>query len=157
MARILSLLAIAAGVTPLATVPASAQTPGFPFALPQPVLSSQTESATGDQVATLGMSLDDCATWFTDVYTQAQELAPGYTLSGYGTEPGPENRRYTFGVLEAPNTLLQLELSETEGQCVLRLSGQPWIIQTDEFRWSWAPLPLLNGERLELDPLLQAP
>ena len=157
MARILLLLAIVAGVPAFAPAPVAAQTPGFPFALPQPVLSSQTDDTTGDQVATLGMSLADCATWFTEIYAQAQELAPGYTLSGYGTEPGPDNRRYTFGILHAPNTLLQLDLSETDGQCVVRLGGQPWIIQTDEFRWSWAPLPLLNGETLPLDPLLQAP
>ena len=157
MARIPLLLATLAGVPTLVSAPAAAQSPGFPFALPQPVVSAQADGATGDQVATLGMSLTECAAWFTDRYAQALELAPGYTLAGYGTEPGPENRRYTVGVLQARNALRQLELSETEGQCVVRLSHQLWIIQTDEFRWSWAPLPLLNGERLELDPLLQAP
>lgn len=136
---------------------ADAQDSGFPFALPEPVLNIETDDVSGDHVATIGMSLVDCAAHFTGVYTRAEELGPGYTISGYGTEPGPANRRYVFGVLQAPNTLFELNLSETDGQCVVRFGSQPWIIQTDEFRWSWAPLPLLNGETLDLDPLLQAP
>jgi hypothetical protein len=157
MARLSLLVACAAALTVTVATHASAQTGDFPFALPEPVLNTQIDEATGAQVATLGMSLADCAAHFTGLYAQAQELAPGYTISGYGTEPGPNNRRYVFGILHAPNTLLQLSVSEADGNCVVRLGNQPWIIQTDEFRWSWAPLPLLNGETLNLDPLLQAP
>jgi hypothetical protein len=157
MTRVSALLLFATLVVPSGTFAqdGTSESP-FVFALPEPVLQTGSDEH-GLIWAQVGLPLDACADHFVALYRSETPLAPGWSISGFGTSPGGGDRWWAFGVLVPPNELFELRLSEVAGGCRIEFDPNPWLIQTDPYRWSWSPLVLLNGTTLDLEPLTQAP